>query len=293
MNTFLLKQFPHRISLSQAAEITGYHQDYLGRLCRTGQLRAAKIGRNWYTTKAEIENFLMDGDLMTDKNSDTNTEQVFHSNLESGSMVPSIDGVNPTMVTNVTVREVAELPIKLQPKSATYKHSQTVQTMIAKMKLDALQKEVLQMAGAIEQLNNRVDEHSEVLARHEKLLAQRIDLRELYAGGLDMAEQLNQSFEVYSFERPEKSITEHGVAPWILQVTSWSAVLGVVAVALGFLVWGLAQTDSPAAQSITLYEPLPATTNLVIDPMLNPQVAGEAVTPEMESQAEPLLNDVP
>jgi hypothetical protein len=38
------------LSLAQAAEITGYHQDYLGQLARAGKLPAQKIGRNWVTT---------------------------------------------------------------------------------------------------------------------------------------------------------------------------------------------------------------------------------------------------
>lgn len=51
-------QFPHRISLSQAAELSGYHQDYLGQLCRLGKIKAAKIGRNWYTTQTELQSLL-------------------------------------------------------------------------------------------------------------------------------------------------------------------------------------------------------------------------------------------
>jgi hypothetical protein len=38
------------LSLAQAAQMTGYHQDYLGQLARAGKLPAQKIGRNWVTT---------------------------------------------------------------------------------------------------------------------------------------------------------------------------------------------------------------------------------------------------
>jgi hypothetical protein len=46
------------ISLSEASEKTGYHQDYLGFLCRTGKLEGFKIGRNWVITQSALESFL-------------------------------------------------------------------------------------------------------------------------------------------------------------------------------------------------------------------------------------------
>jgi fibronectin-binding autotransporter adhesin len=45
------------LSLAQASKITGYHQDYLGQLCRSGKLAGKKIGRNWTTTKFALEEF--------------------------------------------------------------------------------------------------------------------------------------------------------------------------------------------------------------------------------------------
>jgi hypothetical protein len=46
------------ISLSEASRVTGYHQDYLAFLCRTGKLHSSKIGRNWVTTKAQLDDFI-------------------------------------------------------------------------------------------------------------------------------------------------------------------------------------------------------------------------------------------
>lgn len=45
------------ISLRTAAAMTGYHQDYLAFLCRTGQLAGAKVARNWMTTRAAVAEF--------------------------------------------------------------------------------------------------------------------------------------------------------------------------------------------------------------------------------------------
>ena len=46
------------LSLAEAAKLTGYHQDYLGQLARSGKLEATKIGRNWVTTQAGIEKLI-------------------------------------------------------------------------------------------------------------------------------------------------------------------------------------------------------------------------------------------
>jgi hypothetical protein len=67
-------QFPHRISLSQAAELSGYHQDYLGQLCRLGKIKAAKIGRNWYTTQSELQTLINFTDTIEDEGESFNTQ---------------------------------------------------------------------------------------------------------------------------------------------------------------------------------------------------------------------------
>jgi len=46
------------ISLAEASEQTGYHQDYLGFLCRKGKLKSLKIGRNWVTTQKGLDEYI-------------------------------------------------------------------------------------------------------------------------------------------------------------------------------------------------------------------------------------------
>lgn len=46
------------ISLAEAAEIGGFTQPHLSLLARRGKLWAIKIGRNWLTTKAALEEYL-------------------------------------------------------------------------------------------------------------------------------------------------------------------------------------------------------------------------------------------
>lgn len=49
------------ISLAEAGQISGYHQDYLGALCRTGKLAGKKIGRNWVVSKKALHEFMETG----------------------------------------------------------------------------------------------------------------------------------------------------------------------------------------------------------------------------------------
>ncbi len=46
------------ISLNQAAKISGYTQDYLGYLIRSGEMKGIKKGRVWFTTEEEVKNYL-------------------------------------------------------------------------------------------------------------------------------------------------------------------------------------------------------------------------------------------
>ncbi len=43
------------ISAHRASEITGYHQDYVGQLARSGKIASQQIGNRWYVDRAGIE----------------------------------------------------------------------------------------------------------------------------------------------------------------------------------------------------------------------------------------------
>ena len=45
------------ISLSEAAKLTNYSQDYISLLCRQEKLKGVKIGRNWVTTKQWLKEY--------------------------------------------------------------------------------------------------------------------------------------------------------------------------------------------------------------------------------------------
>jgi hypothetical protein len=48
------------ISLAEAAVISGLSPTHLNHLARTGGLMARKVGRNWVTTRAAVEDYMRD-----------------------------------------------------------------------------------------------------------------------------------------------------------------------------------------------------------------------------------------
>lgn len=46
------------ISLPEAAEIYGFHSEYLSNLARRGRMEAFKVGGRWITTPKYVEDFI-------------------------------------------------------------------------------------------------------------------------------------------------------------------------------------------------------------------------------------------
>lgn len=55
------------ISLSQASQISGYTQDYLGYLIRQGEIKGTKKGRVWFTTEEEVKNYIFKKQVRSQK----------------------------------------------------------------------------------------------------------------------------------------------------------------------------------------------------------------------------------
>lgn len=55
------------ISLNQAAKISGYTQDYLGYLIRSGEMKGVKKGRVWFTTEEAVKDYLFKKKIRSDK----------------------------------------------------------------------------------------------------------------------------------------------------------------------------------------------------------------------------------
>ena len=200
MNSILIQQYPNRISLAQAAALTGYHQDYLGQLCRVGKIKAAKIGRNWYTTKSELQAL---------------------ASLEAG-----LDAIiTRTSSPKITVNT---LPIAVTVKQDQVR-SQTVQSLTARLRLEKLQKEVLQLSDFVQNLATEVDRHKEILDNQEFQPA-RFDLRSQYAPSLSVGITPSQRRQIMVIEEQEEQPES---VPWILSFSNWAAPLLVAAVLFG------------------------------------------------------------
>jgi len=58
------------LSMSQASKICPYEQGYLSLLARRGELKAEKVGRNWFTTVEWLNDYLKEkkpNDVITEK----------------------------------------------------------------------------------------------------------------------------------------------------------------------------------------------------------------------------------
>ncbi len=51
--------FQDYITLKQAAQISGYHSDYIGALIRSGKVKGKKVGRNWFVSEREVKSYFM------------------------------------------------------------------------------------------------------------------------------------------------------------------------------------------------------------------------------------------
>jgi len=53
-----MEQFKDILSLKEASVISGYHSDYLSYLIRNGKLKGKKMGRSWFITRADLDEYL-------------------------------------------------------------------------------------------------------------------------------------------------------------------------------------------------------------------------------------------
>lgn len=297
-------QFPHRISLSQAAELSGYHQDYLGQLCRLGKIKAAKIGRNWYTTKSELQNLLNFTDAIEEERGQTSNfmdseedKGLFdfsESQFSNESLVaPSLDAIRPAtsvelrevsikevdakpvaptahavsmdaisskpvIADNYVISEVSGIPIKLKADAPSRQHH-TIQTLITRMKLDALRDEVLKLSNFMEGVSNELAEVKQLVARHEEILKHRKDLATLYAASIDIAPKREQ-------EKVILTLSDNHVEPVQSVFSVWYATAAALAIVIVAASW-LLLTNLPGTG--------PQTSTLVYPVSSIGQVAGE------------------
>lgn len=155
------------ISLAQAARLSGYHQDYLGQLCRAGKLQATKIGRTWFTTERSVRDFLsaLQGDSRFDF-SEPEVEPQREIVEESVSVqplpTPSMDAAGPQVAENYVISQVVGLPIALQerPQVAQLSRAASLDGVITKVRLQQVQRDLISLTEAVEELAAQVENNS-------------------------------------------------------------------------------------------------------------------------------------
>ena len=262
-------QLPHRISLSQAAQLSGYHQDYLGQLCRLGKLRAAKIGRNWYTTQSELRSLL--NTPMTPEgilaSLEIPQEQSAEDNQDEPEVLELAQPISaPTVAANYVISEVEGLPISLEARPITSKSEHSLQTLITRMRLEELKSEVLQVAGVVSELADELQSQKAILERHEKLLKVRTDLRDSYSPSLNITTISKPVVDTIEHILPEQGLdnsTDSVRFYWL-----WPALTIALAVVASSLFIANSFSDNSPQFSTVIYHQQPVSN-------LNPQVAGE------------------
>ena len=155
------------ISLAQASEQTGYHQDYLGFLARTGKLRAQKIGRNWVTTQSAINELLANGNTELEAaptKIERNTPAAVTAQTQSETVqsVPALASMAPE-----DAQRLAALSVTTRIKSMSEKVATAAATAATAAFLSAQAPE-LPHASNLERVKNAV-EHGMQIDRLKKI----------------------------------------------------------------------------------------------------------------------------
>ncbi len=172
MDENLKENFDSFLSLAEASKLTGYHQDYLGFLCRTGKLQGFKIGRNWTTTKQALDEFI--------KNYKNGVSEIVD---ETGRKIPvKVERLAPQVV-------IADLPAGQPPIAAGLVFSQgaTPQPQevlpaalnsslelrhLRRDVIDEIDKKVQNLSASVEKIETQTQEQAKQLeANKQQILA--------------------------------------------------------------------------------------------------------------------------
>lgn len=254
------------ISLARAAEITGYHQDYLGQLCRLGRLPAKKVGRNWFTS----EDALRDMYSFAQQASETTPE-------------PIADTTAPDLIQEVTISKVEGLPIALRTIPRPVVVSNTLQSLVTNLRIESLQKEVADLRAMLNRLMAEVTRHTNLLeGRVSPELANiRDSLHHSYVSNFDfsspLAEQLQQSTQnivsapdLSDWTPPQLEKQEPKIMTWIVATAS----LGLIAL-MGAGIATQTFFGSPVPVVTTVYhrEEKPAVAGAATEPLPTEKIA--------------------
>ncbi len=218
---------PALISLARAAEITGYHQDYLGQLCRLGRLPAKKVGRNWFTTNEALSSFsnplnqVIETNILEEDVLDPESEVLAAPQIPTTAPAPvAMDAISAPGVTRTTViSQVEGLPITIQSVPTQSQGGNSVQAIASNMRIQALQREVLELREMLTRLMTEVAKHAELLGGRspiDLLRSQQQDsLRHSYISNFDFSPPRAQAEQLSELTQDSVQIETQTIAPQI------------------------------------------------------------------------------
>jgi hypothetical protein len=268
-----------RISLARAAQLTGYHQDYLGQLCRLGKLPAEKVGRNWFTSTEALNNLF--------NNTGAHVQQ---SNLESAETtaedfdiderdIPQVDAVTqPVISPNITVTEMDGFPVRIVTIPTQVRHTNNVQNILTNARIESLQNEVLQLRQLLSRLMEEVKTHAGILESQAMVSRAQDSLKHSYVSNFDFA------LPAPTFVREPQLTDQRLNANWTpglsrrYELADWFAVVAAIAV-VAFVGYAVIAGNffGSETQTQTVYSH-PTNTPTLTTEQIQPSVAG-AETP--------------
>ncbi|HEX3095487.1 MAG TPA: hypothetical protein VHQ20_00010 [Patescibacteria group bacterium] len=275
---------PSLISLARAAELTGYHQDYLGQLCRLGRLPAKKVGRNWFTSKEALQSLSTQPreqqDEVAQAQAQEETREVTDvikelrelEQAQEQSRGQSQAQAQPQADRTILVSQVDGLPISIRSVTTQVHPVNNVQSIATNMRLQALQREVLQLRQMLTDLIVEVSRHEELLQGRNfaDIWRKQDSLRHQYVSNFDFNPVGSQQADSETEPVRIPILQSEPQAPRISIIT-WIYAAGAMAI-LAFLITGALTGELWGNQSPvqTVYYHSPAST------LSEPAVAGDS-----------------
>jgi hypothetical protein len=280
------------ISLSHASRLSGYHQDYLGQLCRAGKLPASKVGRNWFTSKEAVQK-LATSEISTPEVNSTESEpnDFIDDALYANSINESLERENelavaqPVITQSITISKVDGIPIAIQTVEVPTQNTNRLQGVLTNMRIQALQEEVFELREMLNRLMTEVTAHARMLQAQNVMHNRDDRLQHSYVPNLDFglsrsnyvnqkpAPQLRpyveESFEIIFEKQPQ-----YPFATWL---AATAALVALVYIAVGIFAGSFLGNKSPEVSTIYYHNQN--------QELASPQVAGDTTTqtnqPEM------------
>jgi hypothetical protein len=271
------------ISLAEASRQTGYHQDYLGFLCRTGKLKGFKVGRNWLVAQIELDSFIENykngiSEVIDESGNKINVhvEKQNTDNLEEGpAPINSVYATKPLPTTNALEENVVASPLPVQAIQINLEHLKKEVIENLESRIESLAKNVGDVEKAAAQKNIELEEvkKTEEANQQKSLQAalilpnvisenQRQDLQKKFASSFvfdqkdALQSSLSQSTAGHVLNSPKvKNLfdsfkSQPAISTKMLAVVTVIAILGFAASVLGYSFFGSGMNSLPKETTI-------------------------------------------